>query len=1060
MIFANAVEIVSEEEEEGGRTSNEPEKIERWRRNEETVEKPNKNELFVLSEAGTSAALIRGPTKGYGTAYQMDASHLTKDFSTLSSIHFYAFKEDSDIFFQRKVIKSERKGEDWYGEDGHGCSMQLIRVGQDRRLAGSVVTNKMVYSISTAPNGTVGVEATLADDFPEEPDPHDPRNAEDRKIRRGRRLQPSSLALTSRSLQDNGDTIDIMVIFTRKAMCAQAGLSSNCGNSAANRAPIEDRINLAITETNTAFVESGVKTQLRLVYAHFEPRLKDSDGFSRLLDTITYDATYIHNLRNQHGADLVALVVDDPSYCGLAWMGPNSPLAFSVTARTCMTGYYSFGHEIAHNLGCDHDRRTISSTFEAPYAHGYLDPNGQFRSILSYKACPKPGPCTRVQRFSNTQFSYNGYPIGSPNTEDNARQINDVRTEVAQFKASVYAPLTPTPSPPMTCQFGEIPFKLDIMTDDYSIETRWELKNSNEVILSGGGNYEDFQLYTVEKCLSPGCYSFTIFDRFGDGICCNHGSGFYTVSFGSAAQKENGGIFGKEETTYTSPFCENSMKGSPTPPSTPRPSPRPSSQPSRSPTRSPSATPSTSPFASPSSSPSSFLVLPKNIGRPDLPSGSPSASPTASPSMQPSLSDGKNILVTQYSAQYIADGVMFDVIALNDIIVSTFEIHIGYALDFNENWEFQVFTKSGTFDGSDMDRHAWTKISQDDLANAANKNYGNPTTLPASAIVPQKILAGERRAFYITGPPNFNVFCVKGSTIGSVISEDSNLQIMTGKAKQYSSDFSGANFLGTSYTSPIDFSGAVVYSKEDKVDEPSTEIVPKTVGTTMASGNRQAGNMFDIVAKNDIEITSFDVHTHYSSILIKVFTKAGTYADGLTSPVLWTEVTPPGGVIVSGKGNGIYSPLPPNSFSVPVAAGKTQAFYVTSTFSTALKYTNYHTVGTVFVSNADLDFKVGVGKKYPFSSTFSPRIFNGSIHYKAQAAGDVKMDAPHFDYFVQSHFNQYSAMAQDANGDADSQETITTLTMGRSGGGFGFQENNSYGKSSKGKKSKGKKGKL
>ena len=41
-------------------------------------------------------------------------------------------------------------------------------------------------------------------------------------------------------------------------------------------------------------------------------------------------------------------------------------------------------------------------------------------------------------------------------------------------------------------------------------------------------------------------------------------------------------------------------------------------------------------------------------------------------------------------------------------------------------------------------------------------------------------------------------------------------------------------------------------------------------------------------------------------------------------------------------------------------------------------------------SNADLDFLEGVGKSYPFGSTFSPRIFNGVIHYGAVGCSDVR----------------------------------------------------------------------
>ena len=57
-----------------------------------------------------------------------------------------------------------------------------------------------------------------------------------------------------------------------------------------------------------------------------------------------------HTLRSTYGADVVALIIDDAQYCGIAYLGPGIDLMFSVTAWNCATGYYTFGHEIGHNF--------------------------------------------------------------------------------------------------------------------------------------------------------------------------------------------------------------------------------------------------------------------------------------------------------------------------------------------------------------------------------------------------------------------------------------------------------------------------------------------------------------------------------------------------------------------------------------------------------------------------------------------------------------------------------------------------------------------------------------
>ena len=73
---------------------------------------------------------------------------------------------------------------------------------------------------------------------------------------------------------------------------------------------------------------------------------------------------------------------------------------------------------------------------------------------------------------------------------------------------------------------------LNIQTDDYPAETTWELTNENGEILYEGGPYSDqATLVTQRLCLDPeACYVFTMFDSYGDGICCVYGEGNYEIT--------------------------------------------------------------------------------------------------------------------------------------------------------------------------------------------------------------------------------------------------------------------------------------------------------------------------------------------------------------------------------------------------------------------------------------------------------------------------------------------------------------------------------------------------
>lgn len=158
--------------------------------------------------------------------------------------------------------------------------------------------------------------------------------------------------------------------------------------------------------------------------------------------------------------------------------------------------------------------------------------------------------------------------------------------------------------------------------------------------------------------------------------------------------------------------------------------------------------------------------------------------------------------------------------------------------------------------------------------------------------------------------------------------------------------------------------------------------------TTFAGGNGQNGAMFDITALNDVVITNFDGSAFSTGTFsYEIYYKDGSHVGFETNPGAWTLL-----------GTGTVSVTAPNSphaipisVCVPIDAGQTAAFYVTTTGST-IAYTNGSGVGNVFASDANIQFKEGVGKSYPFGSTFSPRIWNGIIHYGtggSSAAGNI-----------------------------------------------------------------------
>ncbi len=100
-----------------------------------------------------------------------------------------------------------------------------------------------------------------------------------------------------------------------------------------------------------------------------------------------------------------------------------------------------------------------------------------------------------------------------------------------------------TPPPP-TCT----DVTLDLNFDNYGSETTWTLKNSAGQTIESGSGYTNSSADVSETfCLDAGCYTFTINDSYGDGICCSYGNGSYSLTSGGSTLA-SGASFTSSET--------------------------------------------------------------------------------------------------------------------------------------------------------------------------------------------------------------------------------------------------------------------------------------------------------------------------------------------------------------------------------------------------------------------------------------------------------------------------------------------------------------------------------
>gem|GEM_PF-1230631 len=104
-------------------------------------------------------------------------------------------------------------------------------------------------------------------------------------------------------------------------------------------------------------------------------------------------------------------------------------------------------------------------------------------------------------------------------------------------------------------RFCDRQITLRLNFDFYPAETSWEITSENGDVFASGSGYDgQFANQQIEltECLPVGCFNFTIYDAFGDGICCANGEGYYQILNENGTLIASGGKFDAKETKS---FC-------------------------------------------------------------------------------------------------------------------------------------------------------------------------------------------------------------------------------------------------------------------------------------------------------------------------------------------------------------------------------------------------------------------------------------------------------------------------------------------------------------------------
>ena len=322
----------------------------------------------------------------------------------------------------------------WHGEVPQTGERAMLMLWSNALLTGYFAFNGKIFTVESLGGGVNAFaeldRRRLPADHPEPAGrtdgvPGPGAKVKDRAAARPAPPEPAVApfsAAARQALEAKRIVIDVMILYT--ANVAKRYL----------REP-SDLLALAIEEANETFKNSGIgNVSLRLAHTQLiEYDETEDDQFTHLYTMVDGIGPFnaVRKLRDEKRADIVGLIIDNPTGCGLSTrIGPTSDEAFFVVHHACAATTMSIAHEIGHILGARHDRFVDDNDSPAPYGHGYIN-GSKWRDIMSYNAgC---GSCPRIPYWSNPRVQYKGEATGTP-AADNARLILELAERVSQFR--------------------------------------------------------------------------------------------------------------------------------------------------------------------------------------------------------------------------------------------------------------------------------------------------------------------------------------------------------------------------------------------------------------------------------------------------------------------------------------------------------------------------------------------------------------------------------------------------------------------------------------------------
>lgn len=248
--------------------------------------------------------------------------------------------------------------------------------------------------------------------------------------------------------------INVMVVYTENARSYIEEYQGQGKNI------VNDVIVPNILSANQAMENSNAGIKFKLVHTYKtdtqeETRYSQTSDLYRLMKPNDGYFDEAFDLKIEKGADLVVIFPKYETGGGLAHVlqattpKGNYDICFSsvnVVAADDATSY-AVVHEMAHNMGCGHDKEQNSYPGPGMYSysagwHGLVpdDPTvafgGRRCTVMAYPQGGEfePSGYLRIPYFSSPNLAYHGTTIGDAQNSDNVRTLKDTKYYISQYR--------------------------------------------------------------------------------------------------------------------------------------------------------------------------------------------------------------------------------------------------------------------------------------------------------------------------------------------------------------------------------------------------------------------------------------------------------------------------------------------------------------------------------------------------------------------------------------------------------------------------------------------------